>query len=50
MKDTKLYVPVVNLSVKDNQKQSKLLSKGFEMSVFSNGYNAKSENKNTTNE
>ena len=30
IKDTKLYVPVVSLSAKDNQKLSKLLSKGFE--------------------
>ena len=29
MKDTKLYVPVVILSVRDNQKLLKLLSKGF---------------------
>ena len=29
MKDTKLYVPVLTLSVKDNQKLSKLLGKGF---------------------
>ena len=30
IKDTKLYVPVVTLSAKDNHKLSKLLSKGFE--------------------
>ena len=30
IKDTNLYVPVVNLSARDNQKLSKLLSKGFE--------------------
>ena len=30
IKDTKLYVPVVTLSAKDNRKLSKLLSKGFE--------------------
>ena len=29
VKDTKLYVPVVTLSAKDNQKLLKLLSKGF---------------------
>ena len=28
--DTKFYVPVVTLSENDNQKLSKLLSKGFE--------------------
>ena len=33
IKDTKLYVSVVTLSAKDNQKLSKLLSKGFERSV-----------------
>ena len=31
---TKLYVPVVTLSAKDNQKLSKLLIKGFERSVY----------------
>ena len=30
IKDTKLYVPVVTLSAKDNQKLSKLLGKRFE--------------------
>ena len=34
IKDTKLYVFVVNLSAKDNQKLSKLLSKKFEKSVY----------------
>ena len=29
IKDTKLYLPAVTLSAKDNQKFSKLLSKGF---------------------
>ena len=50
IKDTKLYVPVVTLSGKDDQKLSKLLSKGFERSVYWNKYKTKSENKNTTNE
>ena len=36
IKDTKLYVPVVSLSAIDNQKLSKLLSKGFERSVYWN--------------
>ena len=36
IKDKKLYVPVVALSGKDNQKLSKLLSKGFEMLVYWN--------------
>ena len=48
--DTKLYVPIVTLSAKDNQKISKLLSKGFERSVYWNEYKRKSENKNTANE
>ena len=30
IEDTKLYVPVVTLSAKDNQELSKLLIKGFE--------------------
>ena len=34
--DKKLYAPVVTLSGKDNQKLSKLLSKGFERSVYWN--------------
>ena len=38
VKDTKLYVTVVTLSSKDNQKLSKLLSKGFEISVYWNEY------------
>ena len=45
IKDTKLYVRVVTLSAKDNQKLSKLLSKGFERSVYWNEYKTKSENK-----
>ena len=36
MKNTKLYVLVVALSVKDNQKLSKRLRKGFERSVYWN--------------
>ena len=34
IKDTKLYVPVVPLSARDNQKLSKVLSKGFKRSVY----------------
>ena len=34
IKDIKLYVPVVTLSARDNQKLSKRLSKGFEKSVY----------------
>ena len=33
IKDTRLYVPVVTLSAKNNQKLSTCLSKGFERSV-----------------
>ena len=50
IKDTELYVPVVTLSARENQKSSKLLSKGSERSVYWNGYKTKSDNKNTTNE
>ena len=50
IKETKLYVPVVTLLARDNKKFSKLLSKGFERSVYWNEYKTKSENKNTTNE
>ena len=49
IRDTKLYVPVVTLSVKGNQKLSERLSRKFEKSVYRNEYKAKSENKNTTN-
>ena len=34
IKDTKLYVPVVTLSTKDNQKLSKILSKGYEKPFY----------------
>ena len=50
IKDTKLYVAVVTLSARDNQKLAKLLSKGFGRSVYYNEYKTKSENNNTTNE
>ena len=39
--DIKLYVPLVNLSARDNQKLSKLISKGFERSVYWNEYKTK---------
>ena len=48
IKDTKLHVPVVTLSAKNNQKLSKLLSKGIESLVYWNEYKIKSENKNKT--
>ena len=44
------FLYLVTLSARDNQKPSKLLSKGFERSVSWNEYKAKSENKNMTNE
>ena len=51
IKDIKLYVPLVNLSSRDNQKLSKLISKGFERSVYWNEYKTKKKsNKNTTNQ
>ena len=49
IKDTKFYVPVVPVSVRDNQ-QSKLFSKGLVRWVYWNKYKTKSDNKNTTNE
>ena len=49
VKGTRLYVPLVSLAGKDNQKPSKLLSKGFERSIHWNEYKTKSENKNTAN-
>ena len=49
IKDTKLFVLVVNLLAKVNQKLSKLLSKGFETSVYRNECKAENENKNVTN-
>ena len=48
VKYTKLYLPAVTLSAKDNQKLLKLFSKGFERSVYGNECKTKSENKNTT--
>ena len=50
IKDTKLYVPVVTLSARNNQKLSKLLSKGFKRSVYWNDYKTQSQKKNTANE
>ena len=50
IKDKKLSVSVVTLSAKDDNKLSKLFSKGFEKSVYLNEYKTKSENKNMTDE
>lgn len=44
IKNTKMYVPVFTLLVKDN------LSKGFEKSMYWNKYKTKRENKSTENE
>ena len=49
IKETKLYVPVVTLLLRDNQKIRKLLSKGFGKSVYWNKYKTKRDNKKTTN-
>ena len=49
IKDTKLYAPAVTLSSRDNQKLSKILSKGFERSVYWKEYKTKNENINTAN-
>ena len=48
IRDTKLYVHVVTLSARDNQKLSKLLSERFKRPVYWNEYKTKSEIKNTT--
>ena len=40
----------MTLSAKDNQKLSKLFSKGFVTLLYWNEYKTKSENKNTTDE
>ena len=50
IKDTKLYVPAVTLSIKDHQKLSKFLSKTFERSVYWHEHKTKNENKKTANE
>ena len=49
-KDTKLYITVVTLSVKDNQILSEILSKEFERSVYWIEYETKSEDKNMKNQ
>ena len=41
--NTKLYVPLVTLSSKDNVKLVKLLEEGFERHVYWNGYQTKIE-------
>ena len=41
IKDKKLYLPIIILSAKVNEKLSKLLSKGFERSGYWNEYTIK---------
>ena len=43
--NTKLYVPVVTLSTKDNVNLTKQLEKGFKRSVYWNEYKSKIETK-----
>ena len=45
IKDTKLYVPVVTLLARDNHNLLKLLSKGFEGSVYWKEYKTKTDKK-----
>ena len=42
---TKLYVPVVTLSTKDNENLTKQLDKGFKISVYWNEYKSKIKTK-----
>ena len=46
---TKLYVPVVIVSTRHNQRLSKVLNKGLESSVNWHEYKTKSYNENATN-
>ena len=48
--DKNLYAPVVILSIKDNQKVSKVFFTGFERSAYWDKYKTKIENKSTANE
>ena len=47
--NTKLYVPIVTLSSKDNVKLVKLLEEGFKRPVYWNEYQTKIESKNLGN-
>ena len=47
--NTKLYVPIVNLSSKDNVKLVKLLEEGFKRPVYWNEYQTKIETRNLDN-
>ena len=46
---TKLYVPVVIVSTRHNQRLSKVLNKGLESSVNCHEYKRKSDDENATN-
>ena len=46
MTNTKLYVPIVTLSSKDNAKLAKLLEDGFNRPVYWNEYQTKIETRN----
>ena len=48
IKDTKLYVPIIPISAKNNQKLSNVFSKGFERSVYCYKYKMKCENRYAT--
>ena len=50
IKSTKLYVPVVTLSTKDNENLTNQLNEGFKRSVYWNGYKSKIETKNLDND
>ena len=50
IKDAKLYVPVVTLSIENNRKLSKLLSKGFKRSIYWNKYKVIPNRPYNTNE
>ena len=47
--NTKLYVPIVPLSTKDNVNLTKQLNKGFKRPVYWNEYKTKIESKNLDN-
>ena len=45
IKSTKLYVPIVNVSTKDNVNLTKQLNEGFKRSIYWNEYKSKIETK-----
>ena len=47
--NTKLYVPIVTLSIKDNVKLVKLFEEGFKRPVYWNEYQTKKESRNLDN-